>query len=102
MAIPLRPEPSPFGNCPSCGRAGEYRNVGSEHWFYCRRHKTKWCPGSNLFSAWRDENAATWALNDAFLASYKDVAHAGISALTATGNQSVDVSSAHAPPGRKG
>ena len=26
-----RPEPSPFGECPKCGRKGGYLNVGRDH-----------------------------------------------------------------------
>jgi hypothetical protein len=44
-----------FGGCPWCGQTDGYRNVGRDHWFFCRTHKTKWWVGSNLFSGWRDE-----------------------------------------------
>jgi hypothetical protein len=44
-----------FGGCPKCGGTDGYVNVGRNHWFICVEHKTKWCVGSNLFSAWRFE-----------------------------------------------
>ncbi len=44
-----------FGVCPECGDYDGYANVGRSHWFYCTKHKTKWCVGSNLFSDWREQ-----------------------------------------------
>lgn len=44
-----------FGGCPQCGGNDGCANVGKTHLFYCSEHKTKWSPGSNLFSGWRDE-----------------------------------------------
>lgn len=68
--IPLRPEPSGFGDCPTCGRNSGYLNVGREHWFFCRIHRLKWCAGDNLMSTWRNETDADWERNSAFLSSY--------------------------------
>ena len=62
-----------FGGCPKCGRHDGYVNVQSEHWFYCTRHRTKWCIGSNLFSGWRDETETTWCRNAHQLAAYREV-----------------------------
>jgi hypothetical protein len=64
--LPQAPEETPvgwhcgidghFGVCPVCRQEhGAYINVGRDHWFYCKAHKTKWCAGANLFSGWRDE-----------------------------------------------
>ena len=58
-----------FGGCPTCGRTDGCVNYGSEHWFVCRRHRTRWSPGSNLFSGWRDEDpvhqiAFWWTVGD--------------------------------------
>src|SRR5215472_2080732 len=44
-----------FGGCPECGKTDGYLNVGRDHWFFCKEHKTRWCAGANLFSGWRDE-----------------------------------------------
>jgi len=43
-----------FGLCPLCGRKDGYLNNLRDHWMICKKHKTKWCVGSNLFSSWRD------------------------------------------------
>ena len=48
-------ERSYFGLCPICLEMNGYINIGSDHWFYCREHGTKWYFGSNLFSTWKDE-----------------------------------------------
>ncbi len=44
-----------FGGCPHCGGSDGFLNDGSQHWFFCDRHKTKWCAGSNIFEGWREE-----------------------------------------------
>lgn len=46
---------SHFGVCRECKHHDGYINIGREHWFYCRQHKTRWSAGSNLFSCWKDE-----------------------------------------------
>jgi hypothetical protein len=43
-----------FGLCPHCRNADGLLNVGSDHWYFCDVHKTKWYVGSKLFS-WRDQ-----------------------------------------------
>ncbi len=48
-------ERSYFGLCPICLEMSGFINIGSEHWFYCREHGTKWYFGSNVFSSWKDE-----------------------------------------------
>jgi len=40
-----------WGLCPVCHKTDGYVNVGNDHWFICREHKTKWCIGANLFSS---------------------------------------------------
>ncbi len=62
-----------FGGCPHCGETDGYLNDGSDHWFICHQHKTKWCAGSNLFSGWRDENEGTWLRNRFRLSGYMTV-----------------------------
>jgi hypothetical protein len=47
-----------WGVCPVCRDNDGYLNVGRNHWFFCREHKTKWCVGSNLFSGWRRQTEA--------------------------------------------
>ena len=62
-----------FGGCPRCRQNDGYLNIGRDHWFRCDRHRVKWLEGSNLFSSWRDENAAIWVGNAALLAEYVEV-----------------------------
>ena len=62
-----------FGGCPKCGRHDGYLNVGSEHWFYCERHRTKRCVGSNLFSSWREQDEASFLRNARELSAYSEV-----------------------------
>ncbi len=59
-----------FGGCPKCGLHDGYLNVWSAHWFYCERHRTKWCVGSNLFSSWQEQDEASFQHNAHKLASY--------------------------------
>ena len=44
-----------FGLCPICKKTDGYLNIGRIHWFICKKHRSRWCVGSNLFSSWRDE-----------------------------------------------
>jgi hypothetical protein len=44
-----------WGTCPFCHATTSMLNTGKAHWFYCDAHKTRWSPGSNLFSGWRNE-----------------------------------------------
>ncbi len=62
-----------FGGCPYCGANDGHMNVGREHWFVCNRHKTKWRVGSNLFSAWKDEDPAVCTRNEYRLENYMEV-----------------------------
>ena len=64
---------SGFGGCPHCGQDDGYLNVGREHWFFCREHKTKWRVGTNLFSSWREEDEGAWQRNRFTLAEYMTV-----------------------------
>ena len=61
------------GGCPHCGGADEMLNVGRDHWIICHRHKTRWSPGSNLYSGWRHETEDDWVHNRAVLAGYTAV-----------------------------
>jgi hypothetical protein len=47
-----------FGGCPKCKGCDGYRNAGASHWFFCVRHRMRWCAGVNLFSDWRAETEA--------------------------------------------
>jgi len=64
-----------FGVCPDCGKHDGYINIGKGHWFYCREHRVKWCAGSGLFSAWReqteDEQRAEY--DDLAFGEYRDI-----------------------------
>jgi hypothetical protein len=46
-----------FGPCPHCHKTDGFINVGSDHWFFCKEHRTKWLVGSNLFSSWKGQSA---------------------------------------------
>jgi hypothetical protein len=56
-----------FGGCPECGKCDRILNVGRDHWAVCLEQKNKWPVGSNLFSSWRDEDAAIWESNERVL-----------------------------------
>lgn len=62
-----------FGGCSHCGKAAEYTNVRSDHWFFFHDHKTKWRIGSNLFSSWCDEIEKDWTRNRYRLTGYMAV-----------------------------
>ena len=47
-----------FGLCPRCRKTDGFINIHSDHWMHCRRHRTKWRMGSNIFSSWRHETEA--------------------------------------------
>lgn len=62
-----------YGVCPECGKTDGFLNVGRDHWFLCAAHKTKWCVGSNLFSAWREESNKDWQAHARYLESFREV-----------------------------
>jgi hypothetical protein len=62
-----------FGNCPECGRTDGCLSIGSDHWYYCRVHQTKWRVGSNLFSGSENQSDDDWARNDATLSDCREV-----------------------------
>jgi hypothetical protein len=64
-----------FGVCPHCKKSDGYLNVGKSHWFYCIKHKTKWCFGWNLFSSWQyeTEDEQRRAYDDIGLGSFTEV-----------------------------
>jgi hypothetical protein len=47
-----------WGVCPTCKSRDGCINIGASHWYYCRKHRVKWCVGDNLFSTWRDQTEA--------------------------------------------
>ena len=61
-----------FGLCPVCGAEPTILNVGRVHYACCHEHRVYWPIGSNLFSAWRDEEPEVWESNKQLLATYKD------------------------------
>lgn len=44
-----------FGLCPICKKTDGYLNIGRIHWFICKKHRSRWCIGFNVFSSWRHE-----------------------------------------------
>ena len=67
------------GSCPDCGKSDGYVNLGVEHWFICREHKTKWLAGTNLFDSWMNQTVAQTQSAEILLRSYKDVLPARLS-----------------------
>jgi len=61
------------GVCPNCGKSDGFVNLGKEHWFICRDHKTKWFAGVNLFEGWENQTVAQTENIAVMLESYKDV-----------------------------
>ena len=62
-----------LGVCPVCGGNDGFKNVGSQHWFYCKEHKTTWCTYSDLFSSWKDESEEDWEKNMEFFSDFTTV-----------------------------
>ena len=62
-----------FGLCPVCHDSDGYLNVGRDHWFFCDKDLTRWCPWSNLLSSWQHEDEATWGENIARLHRHRVV-----------------------------
>jgi hypothetical protein len=62
-----------YGACPECACTDGYMNVSQTHWFVCDRHMTRWSPGFNLFSDWRNETEADWRSNAEKLDQYCEV-----------------------------
>ncbi len=61
------------GACPECGKSDGYINLGIEHWFICREHKTKWLAGTNLFDGWMNQTVAQSQSAEILLRGYADV-----------------------------
>ncbi|MBL1143210.1 MAG: hypothetical protein HND53_14430 [Proteobacteria bacterium] len=61
------------GVCPSCGKTDGFVNLGKEHWFICRDHKSKWFVGVNLFEGWENQTVAQTECIDLMLSKYKEV-----------------------------
>ena len=59
--------------CPLCHHAAVILNVSRDHHAVCHDCRAYWHVGSNLFSAWRNEEPADWELNKKILAIYKNV-----------------------------
>jgi len=62
-----------FGGCPKCGDSDIYLNTGSDHWFLCYEHKTKWYVGSNLLCSWRHMTPEDCDRHEKTLAEYEAV-----------------------------
>ena len=41
-----------WGLCPTCKKTDGCVNMGSNHWFICKKHRSRWYIGTNLFSSW--------------------------------------------------
>ena len=65
-------EPGYFGDCPRCGREGEFVSVGTSHFALCEADKVFWTVGSNPFSSWRGETEGTWEENHARLSQLEE------------------------------
>lgn len=62
-----------FGSCPECFGNDGFLNLGRNHWFVCRIHRTRWCIGSNWFGWWREETAAEWKANWEEIRDFREV-----------------------------
>lgn len=62
-----------FGVCPTCKKYSGCLNIGRDHWFYCKAHKTKWWIGSNIFSSWRNETEEDHYRNARYLSNFADM-----------------------------
>jgi hypothetical protein len=61
------------GVCPKCGKSDGFVNLGKEHWFICRVHKSKWFAGANLFEGWENQTVAQAQSIELMLDSYKEI-----------------------------
>jgi len=61
------------GGCPVCCKNDGYLNLGAEHWFICRDHKTKWLIGENLFESWMTQTVAQHMSAKILLTGYREV-----------------------------
>lgn len=61
-----------YGGCPHCRKHDGYLNIGREHWFVCKKHKTKWyCRGQ--FTDMKYETPEGWDRNTEYLKNYQEV-----------------------------
>lgn len=61
------------GGCPVCGKNDGYLNLGAQHWFICRTHKTKWCIGENLFDSWMTQTLSQHHVAEMLLRTFHEV-----------------------------
>jgi hypothetical protein len=61
-----------FGWCPICGADRKYVNIGSEQWFFCRRHQVKWKAASGCIPGW-EEDIAYWEANEQHLSGFLSI-----------------------------
>jgi hypothetical protein len=61
------------GGCPVCGKNDGYLNLGAQHWFICRTHKTKWFVGENLFDSWMTQTIPQHLVAEQVLQTYHEV-----------------------------
>ena len=61
------------GVCPKCGKTDGFVNLGQEHWFICRDHKSKWFAGLNLFEGWENQTVAQTESIAIMLGGYQEI-----------------------------
>lgn len=61
------------GVCPKCAKTDGFVNLGKEHWFICRDHKSKWFAGVNMYEGWKNQTVAQAESIEMMLSSYKEV-----------------------------
>lgn len=61
------------GVCPKCGKTDGFVNLGKEHWFICRDHKSKWFAGVNLFEGWENQTVAQTESIAIMLGGYQEI-----------------------------
>ena len=61
------------GVCSKCGKTDGFVNLGKEHWFICRDHKSKWLAGINMYEGWKNQTVAQTESIELMLSSYKEI-----------------------------
>ena len=60
-------------HCGVCGKNDGYLNLGAQHWFICRVHRTKWFIGENLFDSWMTQTIPQHTIAEQLLRTFHEV-----------------------------
>ena len=61
-----------FGFC-ECGRMPITLNVHKSNFMYCKKCRTYWHVGGNLFGSWRHEDESVWRKNEELLSKARPI-----------------------------